>query len=37
MSDTAVAQFKRLYDVWRTEEASSWIREDSVDRRAQLP
>lgn len=31
MSDTAVAQFKRLYDVWRTEEASSWIREDSVE------
>lgn len=31
MSDTAVAQFKRLYDVWRNEEASSWIREDSVE------
>lgn len=31
MSDTAVAQFKRLYDVWRHEEASSWIREDSVE------
>ena len=31
MSDTAVAQFKRLYDVWRTEEASSWIREDDVE------
>ncbi|WP_289093321.1 UTP--glucose-1-phosphate uridylyltransferase [uncultured Bifidobacterium sp.] len=31
MSDTAVAQFKRLYDVWRHEEASSWIREDDVE------
>lgn len=31
MSDTAVAQFKRLYDVWRTEEASSWIREEDVE------
>lgn len=31
MSDTAVAQFKRLYDVWRHEEASSWIRESDVE------
>ncbi|MBW3083541.1 UTP--glucose-1-phosphate uridylyltransferase [Bifidobacterium phasiani] len=31
MSDTAIAQFKRLYDVWRGEEATSWIREEDVE------
>lgn len=31
MSDVAIAQFKRLYDVWRNEESSSWIRESSVE------
>lgn len=31
MSETAVAQFKRLYDVWRNEEESSWIRESAVE------
>ncbi|KAB8289372.1 UTP--glucose-1-phosphate uridylyltransferase [Bifidobacterium ramosum] len=31
MSDVAIAQFKRLYDVWRNEEASSWIREADVE------
>lgn len=30
MSDVSIAQFRRLYDVWRHEEASSWIREDAV-------
>ncbi len=28
MTDMAIAQFRRLYEVWRNEEASSWIRED---------
>ncbi|WP_347014404.1 UTP--glucose-1-phosphate uridylyltransferase, partial [Bifidobacterium dentium] len=31
MTDMAVAQFKRLYEVWRNEEASSWIREEEVE------
>ncbi|MBW3078716.1 UTP--glucose-1-phosphate uridylyltransferase [Bifidobacterium simiiventris] len=31
MSDVAISQFKRLYDVWRNEEASSWIRESDVE------
>ena len=31
MTDMAIAQFKRLYEVWRNEEASSWIREDEVE------
>ncbi|MCI1834866.1 MAG: UTP--glucose-1-phosphate uridylyltransferase [Bifidobacterium tibiigranuli] len=31
MSETAIAQFKRLYDVWRGEEGSSWIRESDVE------
>lgn len=30
MSEVSISQFKRLYDVWRNEEASSWIREDDV-------
>ena len=31
MTDMAIAQFKRLYEVWRNEEASSWIRESDVE------
>ena len=31
MTDMAIAQFRRLYEVWRNEEASSWIREDEVE------
>ena len=31
MTDMAIAQFKRLYEVWRSEEASTWIREDDVE------
>lgn len=31
MSDVSIAQFKRLYDVWRNEESSSWIRESDVE------
>ncbi|OZG59968.1 UTP--glucose-1-phosphate uridylyltransferase [Bifidobacterium lemurum] len=31
MSEMAISQFKRLYDVWRHEEASSWIREEDVE------
>lgn len=31
MSEVAIAQFRHLYEVWRTEEASSWIREDAVE------
>ncbi|KAB5608290.1 UTP--glucose-1-phosphate uridylyltransferase [Bifidobacterium jacchi] len=31
MSDVSIAQFRRLYDVWRNEEASSWIRERDVE------
>ncbi|KFJ01762.1 UTP--glucose-1-phosphate uridylyltransferase [Bifidobacterium subtile] len=31
MSETAIAQFKRLYDVWRGEEDTSWIRESDVE------
>ncbi len=31
MSETAISQFKRLYDVWSNEEDSSWIRETDVE------
>jgi UTP--glucose-1-phosphate uridylyltransferase len=31
MSETAIAQFKRLYDIWRDEEDTSWIRECDVE------
>ena len=31
MSEMAISQFRRLYDVWRNEEASSWIREKDVE------
>ncbi|MBW3079894.1 UTP--glucose-1-phosphate uridylyltransferase [Bifidobacterium saguinibicoloris] len=31
MSEVAISQFRRLYDVWRNEEASSWIRESDVE------
>ena len=31
MSETAISQFKRLYDVWCNEEDSSWIRETDVE------
>ena len=37
MSDVSIAQFRRLYDVWRHEEASSWIREDAVAPLAGVP
>lgn len=31
MSEVAIDQFKRLYDVWRAGEDSSWIRESQVE------
>lgn len=31
MSDTAIAQFRRLYDVWRSDGDSGWIRERDVE------
>ena len=31
MTDMDIAQFRRLYEVWRNEEASSWIREDEAE------
>lgn len=31
MSETAIGQFRSLYDVWRGEEDSSWIREADVE------
>ncbi|WP_169171515.1 UTP--glucose-1-phosphate uridylyltransferase [Bifidobacterium oedipodis] len=37
MSDTAIAQFKHLYTVWRTEEESSWIRESDVEPLEHIP
>ncbi|MBW3093462.1 UTP--glucose-1-phosphate uridylyltransferase [Bifidobacterium sp. 82T10] len=37
MSDVAIAQFRHLYDVWRNEEASSWIRESSVEPLTDVP
>ncbi|MCH4208554.1 MAG: UTP--glucose-1-phosphate uridylyltransferase [Bifidobacterium sp.] len=37
MSETAIAQFKRLYDVWRGEEDTSWIRESEVEPLSEVP
>lgn len=37
MSDTAIAQFKSLYDVWRGEEKNSWIRESDVEPLTGIP
>ncbi|MCH9275589.1 UTP--glucose-1-phosphate uridylyltransferase [Bifidobacterium amazonense] len=37
MSDVAIAQFRHLYDVWRNEESSSWIRESSVEPLTDVP
>ena len=31
MSELSICQFRHLYDVWRNEQASSWIREDAVE------
>ena len=31
MSDTAINQFHRLYDVWKADEGSTWIRESDVE------
>lgn len=37
MSETAIAQFKRLYMVWQEEDTSSWIREGDVEALANVP
>ncbi len=37
MSDMAIAQFHRLYDVWRSDSAGSWIREDDVEPVVDVP
>ena len=37
MSETAINQFRHLYDVWRHEEASSWIREDDIEPLGHVP
>ena len=37
MSDVAISQFKRLYDIWRTESASTWIREADVEPLTDVP
>lgn len=37
MSEVAISQFKRLYEVWRNEEASSWIREEDVSPLEHVP
>ena len=31
MSETAISQFHRLYDVWKADEGSTWIRESDVE------
>lgn len=37
MSETAISQFHHLYNVWRHEEASSWIREEDVEPLEHVP
>lgn len=37
MSEMAIDQFHHLYDVWRNEESSSWIREQDVEPLEQVP
>lgn len=37
MSEVAIAQFKHLYDVWRNEQASTWIREQNVEPLTSVP
>ncbi len=37
LSEVAITQFRRLYDVWRNEEASSWIREDAIEPVTDVP
>ena len=37
MSETVINQFRHLYDVWRHEEASSWIREDDIEPLGHVP
>lgn len=37
MSDTAIAQFEHLYEVWSNEESTSWIREEEVEPITDIP
>ena len=37
MSETSVAQFHRLYDVWRRDAGSEWIRERDVEPLTDVP
>ncbi|KFI62962.1 UTP--glucose-1-phosphate uridylyltransferase [Bifidobacterium cuniculi] len=37
MSDTAIAQFRHLYDVWRNEDDTSWVREEDVEPITDIP
>lgn len=37
MSDMAISQFRRLYDVWRQGETGAWIRESSVEPLTNVP
>ncbi|MEE1296539.1 MAG: UTP--glucose-1-phosphate uridylyltransferase [Bifidobacterium sp.] len=37
MSDTAIAQFRHLYEVWRDEDDTSWIREEDVEPITDVP
>ena len=37
MSETAINQFERLYNVWRNDEGTSWIREDDVEPLGHIP
>ncbi|MBM6699298.1 UTP--glucose-1-phosphate uridylyltransferase [Bifidobacterium pullorum subsp. saeculare] len=37
MSETAIGQFRRLYDVWRGDSASEWIREADVEPLTDVP
>ena len=37
MSETAISQFHRLYDVWKADEGSTWIRESDVEPLTDVP
>ncbi|MDF7665041.1 UTP--glucose-1-phosphate uridylyltransferase [Bifidobacterium sp. ESL0745] len=37
MSDVAIAQFKRLYEEWQHNDASSWIRESDIEPLQDVP
>lgn len=37
LSETAIAQFEHLYDVWQHEDGTTWIREEDIEPVQDIP